>query len=116
MRKGDKMSELPKLFRQVQNEYPEVWQAYENLGSAAAQSGPLDQKVRELIKLGIAAASASESAVHSHTHRALEANATPEEIEHAILLGITTIGFPRMMAALSWAKQAMKKHKEKTDG
>jgi len=34
---------------------------------------------RELIRLGMAAATKSESAVHSHTHRALEAGATAEE-------------------------------------
>jgi 4-carboxymuconolactone decarboxylase len=60
-----------------------------------------------LIKLGMAAATRSESAVHSHVHRALEAGATAKEVEHAILLGVTTIGFPNMMAALTWARAAI---------
>jgi len=72
--------------------------------------GPLDAKVRELIKLGMSAAVKSESAVQSHTHRALEVGASAEEIEHAIILGITTIGFPTMMAALTWAKDAIQTH------
>ena len=106
------MPKFPRPFQQLREEYPDVWQAYENLGRAAAQSGPLEQKTRELIKLGMSAAGGQESAVHSHTHRSLEIGATRAEIEHAILLGITTIGFPRTMAALTWAKKAMLDHKE----
>ena len=77
------------------------------LVAAAANSGPLDTKTRELIKLGMAAANRSESAVQSHTYRALEAGASPEEIQHTLILGINTVGFSTMMAALSWAKQAI---------
>jgi AhpD family alkylhydroperoxidase len=84
-----------------------VWRAYDRLGAVAAEEGPLDVKTRELIKLGMAAATKAESAVHSHTHRALEAGASVEEIEHTIILGVTTIGFPAMMAALSWAHAAI---------
>jgi AhpD family alkylhydroperoxidase len=101
------MSELPSSYQNFTQEHPDVLRAYEALGVAAAQEGPLDEKTRELIKLGMAAASRSVSAVHSHTHRALEVGARPEEIEHAIILGVTTLGFPTMMAALSWAKAAM---------
>ncbi len=104
------MSSLPRPYKQFRQEHPDVWQAYEELGARSAQEGPLEPKVRELIKLGMAASQGSESAVHSHTHRALEAGATPEEIEHALLLGITTIGFPTTMAALSWAKAAIQIH------
>jgi len=106
------MSTLPRQYRQFQEDYAGVWQAYQNLGAATAQSGPLEDKVRELIKLGMSAASNQESAVHSHTHRALETGATWQEIEHTIILGITTIGFPRTMAALSWAKAAIEKHSQ----
>ena len=104
------MSQLPKPYQQFRTDHPEVYKAYERLGDAAANAGPLEAKIRELIKLGMAAANRSESAVQSHTHRALEAGATPEEIEHALLLGINTLGFSTVMAALSWAKAAMAAH------
>ncbi len=42
--------------------------------------------------------------------RASSWSTSPEEIEHAILLGITTIGFPQAMAALDWAKSAFESH------
>ncbi len=104
------MSTLPKPYQQFRKDHPDVYQAYENLGAITADSGPLDAKTRELIKLGMAAASGSQSAVQSHTHRALDAGATAQEIEHALMLGVNTLGFPTMMAALTWAKQATAEH------
>jgi 4-carboxymuconolactone decarboxylase len=104
------MSQLPKFYLKFKEERPELWRAYDQLGAAAAESGPLDAKTRELIRLGMAAGSKSESAVQSHTHRALEAGATAEEIEHALLLGVTTLGFPAMMTALAWARRALAGH------
>ena len=107
------MNSLPKPFRQFQADFPKLSEAYEELGVAASESGPLSTKVRELIKTGMAAARGSESAVHSHVHRALEAGASVAEIEHTIVLGITTMGFPTMMAALTWARAAIEKHEKK---
>jgi len=103
------MTTLPKGYRKFQEKHPQVYAAYEALGKTAAESGPLDEKTRELVKLGMAAARGSESAVKSHAHRAIEAGATPDEIEHALTLGINTLGFPAMMTALSWAWEAMEK-------
>jgi AhpD family alkylhydroperoxidase len=104
------MSPLPRPYQQFGVEQPAAYAAYEALGEAVSTSGPLDSKTRELIKLGMAAANGSESGVESHTHRALEAGATAHEIEHAVMLGINTLGFSTMMAALTWAKQAIAGH------
>ncbi len=104
------MTSLPKPYQQFKKKHAGIWRAYEKLGAAAAESGPLTAKTRELIKLGMAAAGGSESAVHSHTHRALEAGATVREIEHTVLIGITTMGFPAMMTALTWAQAAIAAH------
>jgi 4-carboxymuconolactone decarboxylase len=104
------MNQLPKPYQQFRQDHPDVYKAYENLGEIAAKDGPLDGKTRELIKLGMSAANGSESAVQSHTHRALEAGATATEVEHTLMLGINTIGFSTTMAALGWAKQAIAAH------
>lgn len=101
------MSQLPKPYQKFSMEHTAVYRAYEALGAAAAQTGPLDAKSRELIKLGMAAASRSESGVQSHVYRALEAGATPAEVQHALIIGINTLGFSTMMAALTWANEAM---------
>jgi AhpD family alkylhydroperoxidase len=104
------MTNLPRPYQQFKKSHSKVWRAYDKLGAAAAEEGPLDQKTRELIKLGMASANKSESAVHSHTHRALDAGATAEQVEHALILGVTTLGFPTMMAALTWAQAAIEAH------
>jgi len=49
-----------------------------------------------------------EGAVHSHTRRALEAGATAQEIYHVVLLGLTTLGFPHTIAALTWVEDDLK--------
>jgi 4-carboxymuconolactone decarboxylase len=105
------MKKYPRAYQQFRIDYPEVYAAYEKLGETASTTGPLDAKTRELIKLGMAAAGQSESGVQSHTHRAIEAGATITEVEHALIIGINTLGFSSMMAALTWAKAAMVDHK-----
>jgi 4-carboxymuconolactone decarboxylase len=100
-------TELPPRFLQFDQQYPAVMRAYEALGAATQEAGPLDPKTRELVKLGIAVGARSEGATHSHTRRALEAGATPEEIRHAVLLVTTTLGFPAMMAAMTWVEDVL---------
>jgi 4-carboxymuconolactone decarboxylase len=99
--------DLPQHYRRFSEEHRQVWEALEALGEAASGEGPLDHKTRELVKLGMAAGVGSITSVQSHTRRALSAGATPEEVEHTIILGVTTMGFPKMMAALKWARSAM---------
>ena len=92
-----------KNYLKVKSRHPEFIAAVENLGITVKKEGPIDAKTANLIQLAVAAASQSEGSVHSHTRRSLEAGATKEEIYHAIILLTSTIGFPRAMAALSWA-------------
>ena len=99
--------DTPKRYQQIKAKYPELIDAYENMG-IATKTGPLDTKTAHLIKLGAAAGVKSEGAVHSHTRSALESGATPDEIRHAVLLLATTLGFPQMMAALSWVDDVLK--------
>ena len=95
-------NKLPKRYLQFQKRYPRVFQAYDALGAATAEAGPLPDKTRALVKLAIAAGGQMEGAVHSHTRRALEAGCSPEEIYHVALLGTTTLGFPTMIKTFSW--------------
>jgi AhpD family alkylhydroperoxidase len=74
----------------------------ENLGETVRSAGPLEPKVAELVQLAAAATAHSEGAVHSHARRALKAGATLDEVQHALLLLTSTIGFPAVAAALSW--------------
>jgi 4-carboxymuconolactone decarboxylase len=99
----------PELFRL----FPEAMAALENLGSTIRRSGPIDEKTIHLIQLAGAAAVQSEGSVHSHTRRALEAGVTREEIYHALLLLVSTIGFPKVTAAFSWSKDILDKQDKK---
>ena len=97
----------PIRFQQFGRKYPAVMQAYEALGEATQMAGPLDAKTRALVKLGIATGAWREGAVHSHTRRALAAGCSPDEIRHVVLLATTTLGFPSMMAALTWVEDVL---------
>ena len=103
------MPRLPKPYDRFRKQYPEVWNAYDQLGTAVHAAGPLDQKCRELVKLSLAIGAQLEGAVHSHTRKALDAGLSPEEIRQAALLALPTIGFPRMMAALTWIDDILAK-------
>ncbi len=96
------MSQIPKRFQNFTEDYPEIASAYEQLGLAVHKAGPLDQKTRALIKLAISISARLEGAVHSHTRKALESGCSAQEIRQVALLSLPTIGFPSMMAALSW--------------
>ena len=98
---------LPSAYRRFAGDHPRVIQAYEALGDATLGEGPLDRKVAELVKIGLAVGARLEGAVHSHVRRARDAGATPDEIRHAIRLATTTLGFPTMMAALAWANDVL---------
>jgi alkylhydroperoxidase/carboxymuconolactone decarboxylase family protein YurZ len=99
--------EFPKRYRDFMREYRPVWEAYNRLGAAVHQQGPLDEKTRTLVKLGIAVGARLEGAVHSQTRKALDAGASPDEIRHAVLLAIPTVGFPGTMAAMSWVEDQL---------
>ena len=100
---------IPKRFKKFQEEYPEVANAYETLGNAVHGAGPLDEKTRALIKLGISAGARLEGAFHSHVRKALKVGVTKKEMEHAVLLSLPTIGLPSMMAAMSWIDDVVDK-------
>lgn len=106
-RKTVKRGKIPPRYLKFQTQYPAVFKAYKDLGQAVTSAGPLDQKTRELVRLGIVVGARHEGAVHSHTRRALEAGCTPAEIRHAVLLSVTSQGFPNMMAALSWVDDVL---------
>ncbi|MDD3816443.1 MAG: carboxymuconolactone decarboxylase family protein [Desulfocapsaceae bacterium] len=103
----------PSFYKKVSKQFPEVMSAVAGLGTTLRTAGPLDEKTTHLIQLAAAAAMQSEGSVSSHTRRALEVGASPEEISHTLLLLVTTIGFPQAMAALSWSQDTMEKKSKK---
>jgi AhpD family alkylhydroperoxidase len=101
------MSELPKHFKKMQERFGDVMEKMGALGEATDKAGPVDAKTAHLIQIAAAAVLKSEGAVHSHTRRAVKAGATPEEIRHAVMLMLPTIGYPTVAAAMSWVDDVL---------
>jgi len=105
----DAMPKYPAQYTNIMTKYKGVMKALDNVGRATKSAGPLNKKNSELIQLAAAAAIRSEGSVHSHTRRALAAGAKPDEIQHAIILLTSTIGFPTVSAALSWVDDVLER-------
>ncbi|MDI7260333.1 MAG: hypothetical protein QME90_10480 [Thermodesulfobacteriota bacterium] len=54
------MDYLPISYERFKKEFPEIGKAYENLANLFHAAGPLVEKTRRLIKLGIAIGSESQ--------------------------------------------------------
>ena len=87
---------------QIRTKYPEVWQKFSDLAQACHNAGPLDDKTRRLVKLAIAVGAGTEGGTHSAVRHATEGGVTAQEMEHVILLSITTIGLPAAGRAFTW--------------
>lgn len=95
------MRKIPVKFQEFNKKHPQIAEAYERLASECHEGGPLNDRERLLVKLGIAIGSGLEGSVRSQVRKGLDAGLRPDEIEHAFLLALTAIGFPSMMAALT---------------
>src|SRR4030042_5124326 len=105
------MSYLPEIYKEFQKKFPEIAKAYDGLALSCHRAGPLDKKMRRLIKLGIAIGINSEGGVRSHARRALGEGISADEIRHAVLMATTTAGFPTMIASMKWVEEVIKKAK-----
>jgi 4-carboxymuconolactone decarboxylase len=99
------MTYLPEIYEQFRTDFPGVAEAYDALAGKLHETGPLDQRSRRLVKLGIAIGAESEGAVRSHVRKALDEGISRKEIEQVIMLSLTTAGFPTTIAALKWARE-----------
>jgi len=100
---------LPGTYLRFIERFPDLGVAHEAVAKSVDAAGPLDRKTCELIKIGLSVGAGLESAVRSHVRRAMEHGATEAEIEQAVLLAMNTLGFPRTVAAWSWARQQIER-------
>src|SRR5262245_49420112 len=101
------MNDLPSHFEWFRKKFPDVAAGYEKLGDQVHAAGRLDAKTRALIKVAISGAARLEGGLHAHVRKAVRAGVTQEEIYHALMLLLPTVGFPTMMAALAWARDVL---------
>ena len=113
-RKAVRAPEPPKAFRDFTRRYPDVAEAYDRLGEEVRRAGPLSPREVALVKLGISVGARMQGAAHAHARKARAQGIDPAAIEHVALLSCPTIGFPNMMAALAWVRDASEVNKPKT--
>ncbi len=100
----DNDPKLPSTYRELVEQFPAITAAHDSMARAVEKSGPLDEKTCALIKIGVSVGAGLESALRSHVRRAKHAGASDQEIVQAVFQGMNTIGFPRTVAAWSWAR------------
>jgi 4-carboxymuconolactone decarboxylase len=96
--------QLPGTAGQVAQEKPQLWRAFQALGEATGEAGPLDERARRLVNLALAIGADSEGATHSHSRRALAEGFSAEELDHVAFLAITTLGWPQAIRGLTWIR------------
>ncbi|MEN8249475.1 MAG: carboxymuconolactone decarboxylase family protein [Bacteroidota bacterium] len=102
----------PKHFTKFTEKYPEIAKAYYALGDAVHGAGPLDEKTRAFIKIALSGGAKTQGAFHSHVRKARQLGISFEEIRHVVLIALPTIGFPNMMALMSWIDDVERKEQE----
>ena len=98
---------LPDIYRAFRDRFPELAQALDVVGQTVDDAGPLDERTRALVRLGVAIGGTAEGAVRSNARKALAAGATPEEITHAAVLAISVRGFPAAIAGMGWVDEVL---------
>ena len=78
---------------------PATMKAFSDLHSAAGKPGALDFKTKELIALAIGVSLRCNGCIAFHTHDALEAGATREEIMEALGVAVLMGGGPSVIYA-----------------
>ncbi len=94
----------PKPYRDFSKKHPDVVEAYERLGEAVREAGPLSPREVALVKLAVSVGARIEGSTHAHARKALAQEIDAAVLEHVALLACPTIGFPNMMAALGWIR------------
>ena len=98
---------LPLPVQKFEEKYPEIWKAFSEFTDKCHDGGPLDEKSRRILKIGIAIGAGLEGGLHSAVRHALAAGISADELRHAAVLSISTIGFPASMRALSWIEDCI---------
>jgi 4-carboxymuconolactone decarboxylase len=86
-------------FRSFTKKYPKITTAYEAMGEAVREAGPLNEREVALVKLALSLGSRLEGATHAHGRRALALGIEPDALRHVAILSSPAVGFPSMMAA-----------------
>lgn len=102
---------LPGVAARVAKEKPDLWRAFQVLGEATGNAGPLNEREQRLVNLALAIGADSEGATHSHARRGVDQGLSAEEMEHVAFLAITTLGWPQAIRGLTWVRDVTAKER-----
>ena len=95
----DQLHHIKTNLGELSRAQPSTMAAFSKLHSAATEAGALDTKVKELIALSIAVAKRCDGCIAFHTHDALQAGASPDEIAEALGVAVMMGGGPSLVYA-----------------
>ena len=81
------------------NALPDLMKSFYGLSKASSTAGQLDTKTKELIALAIAVATHCDDCIAFHTHAALKAGASKDEILEMLGVNVFMGGGPALMYA-----------------
>lgn len=96
----------PKAFTAFTHKYPKLAEAWELIAEEGG-NGPLDERMRRLVKLGVAIGAMRQGAVHSGVRKALALGVSREELEQVVALAAGTLGMPSTVAAFTWVQDEL---------
>lgn len=95
----NKLQNVKRNMRSLTSAQPAVMEAFTGLHKAAVATGALDTKTKEMMALAISITARCDDCIAYHTHDALEAGATREEIADSIGVAVLMGGGPSMLYA-----------------
>lgn len=104
---GEPEDYLPEVYSSFRDRFRDIVERHDMVAEAVDAEGSLDERTVRLVKLGVAVGAQSEGGVRSNVRKAMTAGASRADIEHVILLGLTTRGFPATIAAWQWALEVL---------
>jgi 4-carboxymuconolactone decarboxylase len=100
------MKDVHDVYTTFKTEFPDLSSRINETSHAIhVGGGPLDEGTRALIKIAVAGAAGHHTALETHFVAAREAGVTDAEIVHALLMLVSTCGFPTFMEAYSVFKR-----------
>jgi len=111
----DQRRHLGKYLGKLRASIPETMKGFAQLHHAGSSDGALSAKTKELIALAVAVTSHCDGCVAFHTHDALKAGASDEEITEAMGVAILMGGGPAAMYA-AHVMEAVEQFREERGG
>ena len=98
----------PRTFLSFAKKYPDIAEAYDAMGEAVRDAGPLTDREVALTKLALSIGAKLEGATHAHCRRALALGIEPDALRQVAIVSSPTVGFPSMMAAYKWVDEIIR--------